>query len=268
INQAPAPKLWQPSNEVAHENTVKTVANAAFSSYEKFRDNSPIIVLENYQPDLVLGRASQLAKVVEETRKKFAQRLVNEKHIDRKKAEEAANKLIGVTWDVGHINFMKKAGYTEKEILQETKNIAPYVKQVHITDNFGFNDAHLPPGMGNAPIMEELKILEKAGFNFDKGNVIVEAGAYVGQMKENPQGYIMDYFNSPLYEYKAPFEAARPPYWPQIWEQEAIYGVGYGDTLPELHFKEFYGSSFSNLPKELGGQIGGDKSRFAGTPNQ
>ena len=32
--------------------------------------------------------------------------------------------------------------------------------------------------------------------------------------------------------------------------------------------QSMYGTSFSNLPQELGGGIGGDQSRISGTPNQ
>ncbi len=261
LNEAPTPEIWAPSNKIAKEKTVETVANAAFDSYNKYKDHTPIIVLENYQPALTLGRSSEMVKTVEETRNKFAEKLVQEKKVSKSEAQEIAKKLIGVTWDVGHINFLRRHGYSEEDILRETKKIAPYVKQVHITDNFGFNDAHLPPGMGNAPIKEQLKILEKAGFEFKKGNVIVEAGAYVAQFKENPHLYALEYFESPLYTYKT------MPYWKDIWETEGRYNLGYGATLPEQHFA-MYGSGFSNLPVELGGQIQSDRSRFAGTPNQ
>ena len=57
------------------------------------------------------------------------------------------------------------------------------------------------------------------------------------------------------------------PYWKDVWETEGKYGLGYGPTLPEQHFA-MYGGGFSNLPLELGGQVPGDRSRFAGTPNQ
>ena len=66
-------------------------------------------------------------------------------------------KFIGATWDMGHINMLKKQGFTNKEIIRETKKIAPYVKHVHITDNFGFDDSHLSPGMGNVPIKKVMK---------------------------------------------------------------------------------------------------------------
>jgi sugar phosphate isomerase/epimerase len=261
LNEAPTPEIWTPANKIAKEKTAETIANVAFDSYNKYKDHTPIIVLENYQPGLTLGRAKEMANAVEETRNKFAEKLVKEKNMPNDEAKAIAEKLIGVTWDVGHINFLRKHGYSEEDIKRETQQIAKYVKQVHVTDNFGFNDAHLPPGMGNAPIKEELKILEKAGFKFDKGNVIVEAGAYVAQFKENPHLYALEYFESPLYTYKT------LPYWKDIWETEGRYGLGYGPTLPEQHYA-MYGSGFSTLPLELGGQVSGERSRFAGTPNQ
>lgn len=266
LNEVPTPELWTPSDKIAKEKTIETVSNVMVDSYKKFKENTPIMVLENYQPMFTIGKSEDIKDVVEKTRNKFAEKLSKEQSVSMDEAKNIAKKLIGVTWDVGHINFLRKHGYSEEDILKETKKIAPYVKQVHITDNFGFSDAHLPPGMGNAPIKEQLKILEKAGFKFEKGNVIVEAGSYVAQFKENPHVYGLEYFQSPLYTYKTPSSA--PPYWKDIWEKEGAYGLGYGTILPEQHFQTFYGSGFSNLPTELGGTIVSDKSRFAGTPNQ
>jgi sugar phosphate isomerase/epimerase len=265
LNDLPAPEIWTSADKLAKEKTVETVSNVIFDSYKKFKENTPIMVLENYQPMLALGKSEDMVETVKETRKKFAERLVKENKISMEEAKKTAEKLIGVTWDVGHINFLRKHGYSEEDVLDATKKIAPYVKQVHITDNFGFNDAHLPPGMGNAPIKEQLKILEKEGFKFEKGNVIVEAGAYVGQFKENPHIYGLEYFKSPLYTYET---LPTAPYWKDIWEQEGKYGLGYGTILPEQHFQTFYGSGFSSLPLELGGSMVSDKSRFSGTPNQ
>ena len=260
----PAPQRFIPANDLAKEKTVETVSNVLFESWKKYKDNTPIMLLENYMPEGLIGSAEDLGKTVEDTRKRFAKKLVKEKNIEEKEAEKIAEKLIGVTWDVGHINFLRKYGYDEKKVKEETEKIAPYVKQVHITDNFGFNDAHLPPGMGNAPIKEEMAIIakemRKKGLDFKKGSVIVEAGSFVGQFKENPHPYALEYFESPLYTYKT------MPYWKDIWETEAPYGLGYGQILPEQHFG-MYGAGFSNLPVDLGGPISQDKSRFAGTPN-
>ena len=104
------------------------------------------------------------------------------------------------------------------------------------------------------------KEMKKRGLEFKKGSVIVEAGAYVAQFKESPHPPTLEYFESPLYTYKT------MPYWKDIWETEAPYGLGYGQILPEQHL-QMYGAGFSNLPMDLGGPISQDRSRFAGTPN-
>ena len=260
----PAPQKYIPTNQLALEKTAETVANVVFDSYNKYKNNSPILLLENLSPEGTLGSAQDLVNSVEESRKKLIRKLMKEKGLDEYKAKDVAEKLIGVTWDVGHINFMRKHGYSEADVLRETEKISPYVKQVHITDNFGFNDAHLPPGMGNAPIKEEMELIakemRKKGLDFKKGSVIVEAGSFVGQFKENPHPYALEYFESPLYTYK------NMPVWKDVWETEGSYGLGYGQILPEQHFG-MYGAGFSNLPTDLGGPISQDRSRFAGTPN-
>ncbi|MBS3117364.1 hypothetical protein J4430_00585 [Candidatus Woesearchaeota archaeon] len=262
LNQLPAPKVFIPTTKFAQEKTVETVSNTAWEAYQKYGKNSPLITIENYQPELTIGSSKELRDTIERAQEKFAEKLQKEKRMGEKEAMQEAQKLIGVTWDVGHINFMRKLGYTEKDILKETEIIAPHVKQLHITDNFGFSDAHMPPGMGNAPIKEQIERLKKHGFEAKKGNVIVEAGAFVAQFKENPHLYALEYFNSPLYSMKV------APYWPQMIETQGSYGLGMGPTLPETHFRDLYGGGFSNLPPELGGQRGGDRGRFAQGGNQ
>lgn len=75
-------------------------------------------------------------------------------------AKKQAEKFIGATWDVGHINMLRKFGYEEKDIIKEAEAVAPYIKHVHLSDNFGFEHTELPMGMGNVPLKE---IMEKLG---------------------------------------------------------------------------------------------------------
>ena len=256
MSELPAPEIFVSTDEFAKEKTAKTVSNAAFEAYKKFGDKTPTIAIENVMPDWTLGRAESLREAVIKTREEFAKKLVKEKHLSENEAKNAAEKLIGATWDVGHINMLRKFGYNEEDILEETKKIAKFVKHTHLTDNFGFNDSHLPLGMGNVPIKGILEELEKKGF---KGKAIIEAGAFVQHFKTSPHPYTLRYLSSPLYTEKA------EPYWSQISEMYGAYNMGFGTMLPEKHF-EMYGSGFANLPQELGGQIPGDKSRFTGTP--
>lgn len=164
--------------------------------------------------------------------------------------------MIGVTWDVGHINMMRKEGFKEEDIRKQTEKIAKYVKHVHLTDNFGFTDSHLPPGMGNVPIKKIMQELEKKGF---KGKHIVEAGPFAATFKVPPTSYVLEAMGSPIYGMMA------QPYWNQIRASYGSYFAFPSAYFPEQHFS-IYGSGFSGLPTELGGQIPGKQSRATGTP--
>jgi len=155
---------------------------------------------------------------------------------------------------------LRKAGYSEKEILDEAKRIAPFVKHVHLTDNFGYNDTHLPPGMGNVPIQKTLEMLEKHG-DMEGVRQIIEAGNFVQNFKESPYPYALEALGSPIYS------IGGAPYWAETRKAQAqdYYSVGFGEILPEYHFKQFYGGGWAAVPRELGGEKAGspEKGRFA-----
>lgn len=261
IQKVPTPKRFVPTDDFAKEKLSETVANSAFYAYGEYKDKAPIIAVENVFPDWTLGRADSLKEAVIESREKFAKLLHEKKNISKEKAKEISEKLIGATWDVGHITQLKKFGYEDKDIIEEARKIAPVVKHIHVTDNFGFSDSHLAPGQGTVPINEQLKKLKEGlGKEYDKVAHIIESGGFASQFKQSPRIYELQHFNSPLYEMRG------EPFWNEIAYTNAEYNQGYGMTFPEKHF-EMYGSGFSNLPQELGGQVSGDKSRFSGTPN-
>src|SRR3989344_3099028 len=261
IQEMPAPERFVPTDEFAREKLSETVANSAVYAYNKYKDKGPIISVENVFPDWTLGRAESLKKAVEESREKFAEKLHNEKNISMEKAKEISKKLIGATWDVGHITQLRKFGYSNEDIAKEAEKIAPVVKHIHVTDNFGFSDSHLAPGQGTVPIREQLEKLKKGlGEEYDKVAHIVESGGFASQFKQSPRLQELEYFNSPLYDIKG------GPFWRDVAYTHAEYSMGYGLMFPEKHF-EMYGGGFSNLPQELGGNVPGDKSRLSGTPN-
>jgi len=258
MGNMPTPEVWKPVNEFAIKKASETLANVAFESFKKFGENAPVITVENSYPQMPLSRGEELRRAIEKTRALFADKLVERERISKERAREIANKLIGATWDIGHINILRAGGYTEEEIVKETEKIAPFVKHLHITDNFGFSDTHLPPGMGNVPVQKMLAKIEQLGISPEKIRGIIEAGGFVKEFKESPFLYALESLGSPLYTMKA-------PYWAQAREIYSPYMIGYGEMLPEEHFK-LYGAGFSGLPRELGGQVGGEKSRFSGTP--
>jgi hypothetical protein len=260
ITRGNAPQIFKPVEDFAMDKAAETFGNVAFKAYDKFGGNAPILAIENMYQGMAFSRAEDMKKLVEMSRKKFVENAV-EKGMDESTAKKNAEKILGVTWDVGHLNMMRKAGFEEKDVVSETEKIAPVVKHVHLTDNFGYSDSHLAPGMGNVPIKQILEKLEKTG-KLGEMRKIVEAGAFVQHFQKSPHPWTMSAFGSPIYGMK------QGGYWNQA--MSIPQGGGYFGMplayLPEKHFQT-YGAGFSGLPEELGGQMPGTQSRFAGTPN-
>jgi len=257
LEQTP-PKIFKPIEEFAKDKASETLSNVAVNTYKKFGNTSPIISVENPPYGSALSSGEDLKNLIKETRKKFVNKLVKEGK-SKSNAEQAAEKLIGVTWDTSHISMIRKQGFNPEQVVKETKTIAPYVKHVHFNDNFGSTHTDLPPGMGNLPMPEIMGELEKAKF---KGKKIFEGGNWFQHMQTSPFPYQLESAGSPLYS-TAP---AASPYWNQIGGLGAYYS-GTGPINPAIHHST-YGAGFTNLPIELGGEMPGTQSRFSGTPNQ
>jgi hypothetical protein len=261
INPEGLPKIFTSAQDFATEKASETFGNIAWKAYDKWKDKAPIIAIENLYPGMGFSRAEDLKKLIEESRKKFEKKAIS-KGMSKSEAEKKAEKLIGATWDVGHLNIHKKHGFTDKDLAEETKKIAKLAKHVHLTDNFGFGDSHLGVGMGNAPIKEHLKILEKQG-NFKEMRKVIEAGGLVDPnkgLKMNPLRATLGAFGSQVQG------GENPIYWNQAENMQGNYFGFPMAYMPEKHFS-MYGSGFSTLPEELGGQVPGSQSRFSGTPN-
>lgn len=258
ITSQKAPEVYKPVEEFAMEKAAETFGNVAWKAYDKFKESAPIMAIENMYQGMAFSKADDMKKLIDESKKVFVKNAVK-KGMSEGSAKQEADKLIGVTWDVGHLNMMKKHGFTDEDIIKETEKIAKNIKHVHITDNFGYSDSHLPPGMGNVPFKQILEKMEKAGV-LDKTRKIVEAGGFVQHFKKSPHPFVMSAFGSPIYG------AKMAPYWNQAAETFGGYFAFPMAYLPEKHFS-MYGTGFSGLPEELGGQIPGTQSRFSGTPN-
>ena len=261
-NMEKTPEVFKPLNDFVVEKSAQTFGNVAMTAYEKIKDKNtlPLINIENPPFGGGLSSAEDLKKVVIESRKKFQENLVKN-GVSKSEAEKIAEKTIGATWDVGHINMMRKKGYSEKDVVAQTKIIAPYVKHVHLSDNFGLDHTELPMGMGNVPLDKMMKELKQAGF---KGEKVIEAGNWWQYFAEQGGGSpfkpSIENFDSPMYSmYAGP-----------TWSQSGVlpgYYMGPSPTNPPIHHAT-YGSKFQTLPLELGGEIPGGQSRFSGTPNQ
>ncbi len=255
LNKISPPQTFKPLDEFAQEKTIQTFGDVAFNSYKKFGSNAPIISVENPPVGGAFSTGKELKEIVEKSREKFVERAVKE-GMSESEAREQAEKLLGVTWDVGHINMLRKYGYKSEDIIKETEEVAHLVKHVHLSDNFGFEHTELPMGMGNVPMKE---IMEKLPEKDVKK--IIEAGNWWQHFKTSPFQQTLEATGSPIYAMQM------APSWYQAQGlQQGYYGGLAGQWLPQIHY-ETLGAGFSQLPAELGGQKpGAQGGRMSGRP--
>ena len=249
------PNSLRPLQEFAVDKASDTFSNLALKSYNMFKGSAPIISVENPPAGMGLTRAEDLNQLIDASRKKLREKLVA-KGLHEREAELQAKKLIGVTWDVGHINMIRKFGYDAEDVVKETEIIAEKVKHVHLSDNFGLEHTELPMGMGNVPTKPMLEAIQK--FNRKAKHIIETGGAWYRDFKISPLKETLRAFRSPVY----PMQISQN--WGNAANAGGGYFVGYGQMLPEHHFST-YGAGFGNMPPELGGQMSG-VSRASGAP--
>lgn len=260
LNQVQPPLIIESLNSYAKGRTTDTFANLAFKSYKEYKNNAPIISIENPPAGGAFSTGKELKEIVEEARKKFVERAIKSKSegglgLSKSIAKDQADKILGVTWDVGHINMLRKHGYEKKDIIKESKEVAPMVKHVHLSDNFGFEHTELPMGMGNVPVKEIMEKLGKEGY---EGKKVIEAFQWIQHFKSPPVKETLQAFGSPFYSTGA------PGYWNQSSGLQQDYYPGFGMMLPQVNYETF-GAGFSQLPMELGGQRqGAQGSRMSG----
>jgi len=254
------PERFKPIEEFAIDKSAKTFGNVAFYGWESSKDKkkAPIVEIENPPAGTFgLSRGEDLRKLAVGAKEQFKKRAMEEKGMSEKEAKRLADKHIGLTWDVGHINNLRKFGFTDKDLVKEAEAVAPHLSKIHLADNFGMVDAELPMGMGNVPLQETLKALGEKGV---KAKKIIETGDWWEHFKVSPVKASLQALGSPIYE------VGMGPYWdqtPALHEQG--YFSGYGELLPSVNYQT-WGAGFSRLPGELGGSAGQSGSNFSGRP--
>lgn len=260
LREISTPQIFIPMRNWAIDKAGETFAHTALYGYDKFKNNAPIISIENPPAGSGLSTGKDLRSLVESARKKFADEAVKKFKMSESQARKQAEKLIGVTWDVGHINMLRGRGYDEKHLLEETKKVGKIIKHVHLSDNFGLEHTELPMGMGNVPTKKMLDLIH--GYN-KQVKKIVETGDWFSRQgglaqTQTPVTQTLGAFGSPLYSMKM------APYWNQAVGVATGYYTGQGPINPPVHHS-IYGAGFTTLPVELGGQMAG-QSRVSGAP--
>ncbi len=246
MTKFPAPEVFIPMKKYAFDKTTDTFANVALKAYMKYKEKAPIISIENPPAGGAFSTGEDLKNVVEVSRQKFVDKAVEE-GMSESEAKKQAERLLGVTWDVGHINMIRKYGYDDNDVIAHSEKVAPFVKHIHLSDNFGFEHTELPMGMGNVPTGEIMKKLGEKGFEARK---VIEAAQWWQHFQTPPVQETLEAFGSPLYSMHM------GPYWSQAGEFQQGYYSGVGAIYPSKHYETF-GAGFSQLPMELGGQFGG-----------
>jgi hypothetical protein len=172
-----------------------------------------MITMENIFPESYGAHPDELKSLIENSRKRMAEMLVQQRRVSEAEARKAAEMHIKATLDTGHFNMWRKywqndPGKTLEQndkdfhswMLKKTEELAKagMVGNVHLTDNFGYQDDHLSPGEGTTPVKEIVKILKKHGYT---GALTVEPGADASTDLSDFHGLMKTWrlFGSPVY---------------------------------------------------------------------
>jgi sugar phosphate isomerase/epimerase len=195
-----------PIEEYGKKMTSQSIAELAMHAKKMTKDKklkNPLFVApENLWDGNYGAHPEDLRKIIKDARSEFVKQATdkdNKKRISENEAKRAAKDHIKATFDIGHANIWRKYfGGDENEFKQwlgsEVNKLTKegIIGHVHVSDNFGYNDEHLPPGYGNAPIKEFMTHLEKGKY---KGEVIIEPGHH------DIQAYTagMQHLETPIY---------------------------------------------------------------------
>jgi sugar phosphate isomerase/epimerase len=246
-------------DEYGLQKSTEGIARAGLYAYEqtmkhkKELDEPVYVAPENWQAQMYGSHPDELVSLVNGARQKMAEELMKMRGKDAEEAKKIAATHIKSTIDIGHLNlwrqhFVARPGESDASrnkrfnewAVQKTKEMidAGIVGHVHVADNLGWDDEHLIPGEGNAPIREFVKELEKAGVK----DFIIEPGSF------HPVRTLPDtlrHLGSPIYAAGTPF--ARPM--GQFWQAH------FGYSAPSMYIVGAYSPSnewrlWSEVPLE------------------
>ncbi len=195
-------------------------------------DEPLFIAPENVFPEQYGAHPDELKNLVQKSREKLVEYLTSkeveigrkwdpkeEKYVpqmikstgyiegmSKEDAKKFAAEKIRATFDIGHVNTWRKyfQGTDEefnKWVMEKAKTLVKegIIGHVHLSDNFGYEDEHVHPGGGNAPIGDFIKAIKEAGYTGQR--FLVESGAQgqgAAKSFEALKGALRS-FNSPIY---------------------------------------------------------------------
>jgi len=206
---------------VGVQKSAETLAEAAIYAYDigkqKKIEKPMFIAPENMMAEWGYGSHPQeLKNLIIKSREEMAEMLIKRNIVkDKKEAEKIAKEHIKATFDIGHANTWAKYFNAENAnlsaderkkkfdewLIDQVKDLskAGVLGHIHLSDNFGYYDEHLSPGMGNAPMEKFMEIIRKDP-NYE-GKVIVEWGSQPSpeQRSEAMLGAWAKLASSPIY---------------------------------------------------------------------
>ncbi|MAG07809.1 hypothetical protein CMI46_03270 [Candidatus Pacearchaeota archaeon] len=216
---------FRPIESYGVQKTAESIAELAIDAARVTRDKklkNPLFVApENLWDGNYGAHPKDLRKIIVDSRNKVVEFMTSDKieihgkEVDnpfksyakkalghtpsKSEAKKIAENHIKATFDIGHANIWRKyfdgdekefKSWMGHEVEKLTKD--GIIGHVHVSDNFGYNDEHLPPGYGNAPIKEFLTHMNKSGF--DKEFIVEPAHHDIGALHSG-----MEFLRTPIY---------------------------------------------------------------------
>lgn len=173
-----------PISQYAIEKTADSIARAAEFAHKKSETlkekgllKSPIYVSpENIFPETYGAHPQEIKQIISDARDKYVE--TYKARYGEDQARKYAEEHIKGTFDIGHAYTWRKY-YKEdpsksfeqndkdfnKWLMKEVDDLNKkgYIGHIHVSDNFGYEDEHVTPGQGRAPIKDFIDRMKKAG---------------------------------------------------------------------------------------------------------
>ncbi|MBI2133380.1 hypothetical protein HYU11_01720 [Candidatus Woesearchaeota archaeon] len=237
-------KYVAPIKEYAIQKSADTIARAglfAMQKSEQMKTKEPLYIApENIFPETYGAHPEELRHIIKESRKTMSQQLEKMYGYDKQHAVELSERHIKATFDIGHAYTWRKyfvgdpkASIAENDakfknwLLNQVQQLTDegIIGHVHVSDNFGYEDEHVDPGMGRAPIKEFIDKIKKGGIK----NVTVEPAhqdyrSLLGAWR---------HFGSSIYGMSRPMGDTWSDVWRGYFGQTAPPYFLYGEAAPD-----------------------------------